>query len=204
MKNSILLIIIMITIFVCNKNKSQDLSQLKDGDIIFHTSQSKQSKMIEEVTDSKLTHVGVIFFKDNKPYVIEAVSPVKITPIKSFISRGLNSDYKVMRPNFELTNKDKETMYSYAKSQLNKSYDLKFQWSDNKMYCSELVWKIYKNAGVELCETKTFSDYDMDGDLAKSAIKNRYKNSSIDFSEKVVTPSDLSESDKLVTIIDTY
>ena len=33
----------------------------------------------------------------------------------------------------------------------NKDYDLYFEWSDDKIYCSELVWKIYKNgADIEL------------------------------------------------------
>lgn len=27
-----------------------------------------------------------------------------------------------------------------------KPYDIYFEWSDDKIYCSELVWKIYKHA----------------------------------------------------------
>jgi hypothetical protein len=109
-----------------------------------------------------------------------------------------------MRPNFNLSNDDKKKMYSYAKKQLGKNYDSKFQWSDNKMYCSELVWKIYKEIGVELCEVKQFSDYDLDNSLAVSAINKRYKNSNFNLSEKVVAPSDLFNSDKLKVIVDTY
>lgn len=32
-----------------------------------------------------------------------------------------------------------------------KDYDINFEWSDNKIYCSELIWKIYKRgAGLEI------------------------------------------------------
>jgi hypothetical protein len=72
------------------------------------------------------------------------------------------------------------------------------------MYCSELVWKIYKSAGYELCDVKKFSDYNLDNDLAKSAINNRYKNTKFNISESVVAPSDLYDSNKLSTIVDTY
>ena len=27
-----------------------------------------------------------------------------------------------------------------------KSYDLTFEWNDEKIYCSELIWKIYQRA----------------------------------------------------------
>ncbi len=201
---TIILITLFFMSFGCSKPQSSDFTNLKDGDIIFHTSTSSQSKMLKEVTNSELTHVGIIFFKDGKPFVIEAVQPVKITPLQSFINRGENSEYKIMRPNFNLSNDDKKKMYSYAKKQLGKNYDSKFQWSDNKMYCSELVWKIYKEIGVELCEVKQFSDYDLDNSLAVSAINKRYKNSNFNLSEKVVAPSDLFNSDKLKVIVDTY
>ena len=30
-------------------------------------------------------------------------------------------------------------------------YDLTFEWSDERIYCSELVWKIYERAlGIEI------------------------------------------------------
>ena len=32
-----------------------------------------------------------------------------------------------------------------------KNYDLTFEWSDDKIYCSELIWKIYKRStGIEI------------------------------------------------------
>ena len=201
---SLTLISLFLISLGCVKTQNIDFNNLKDGDIIFHTSKSSQSSMLKKVTNSNLTHVGMIFSNKGELFVYEAIQPVKITSLKSFIKRGQDSKYKVMRPKFELSNEDKKKMFSYAKKQLGKNYDSKFQWSDNKMYCSELVWKIYKEIGVELCETKKFSDYNLSNSLASTAINKRYKNTKFNLSEKVVAPSDLFESSKLKVIIDTY
>ena len=40
--------------------------QLQDGDLIFQTSQSSQSKAIQLATKSKFSHMGMIYIKDNK------------------------------------------------------------------------------------------------------------------------------------------
>ena len=184
--------------------KVEDKSQLKDGDIIFHTSQSSQSKMLQLATSSELTHVGVIFINNGKPYVFEAVQPVKITSFDSFVSRGLNSNYKILRPKTPLTKDQIKKGMAYSKLQMGKNYDLKFQWGDKKMYCSELVWKIYKHMGVELCEPKTFANFNLDDPIVRLAIKKRYGNQKFDLNELVVAPSDIYESDLLTTIYNTY
>jgi hypothetical protein len=55
--------------------------QLRDGDIIFQTSQSAQSIAIQKATHSKYSHMGIIFFRGGKPYVYEAIKIVQYTPL---------------------------------------------------------------------------------------------------------------------------
>ena len=38
-------------------------------------------------------------------------------------------------------------------------YDLQFKFNNGKMYCSELVWLIYKDQGIELCEPRKVSSF---------------------------------------------
>ena len=45
-------------------------TSLRDGDIIFHTSRSAQSAAIQLATHSRHSHVGLILFRDGKPYVL--------------------------------------------------------------------------------------------------------------------------------------
>lgn len=179
---------------------SQDF---KDGDIIFHTSKSSQSKMIQEVTESNLTHCGIIFFQNGKPFVFEAVQPVKITPLKDWIKRGVGGKYIVSRVKTPLNKVQIDQMYGYAKKQLGKSYDMKFQWSDTKMYCSELVYKVFSAGGIYVATPNKFSDYNLESEIVKDAINSRYGNS-INVNEKVVTPVDIYKSSSVKTIFNNY
>src|SRR5215510_7764871 len=54
---------------------------LRDGDIIFQTSQSSQSIAIQRATASPYSHMGVIFFRHGRPYVLEASATVRYTPL---------------------------------------------------------------------------------------------------------------------------
>lgn len=198
MKIILITFISLITLTGCYNDNN-----FKNGDVIFHTSKSPQSKMIQDVTQSKYSHVGIIYIKDGETYVMEAVQPVKVTPLNVFIERGVDSKYTVMRYKGNLWEEDFKKMYDYGSSQLGKNYDSKFQWSDNTMYCSELVYKIYETIGVELCEKNTFSDYNLSSKEVQDAIKNRY-NTELDMNELVVTPVDLLNSNLLTTIFDNY
>src|SRR5882757_2605456 len=60
-----------------------DVERLSDGDIIFQTSTSRQSKAIQLATHSKYSHMGILFHNPNMFYqdpngwsVFEAVGPV--------------------------------------------------------------------------------------------------------------------------------
>ena len=188
------------------KNKVQSTT-LKDGDIIFKTSQSSQCEAIRISTKSKFSHCGIIFFIDNMPMVLEAVQPVKITAFDKWVLNGKNNDYVVKR----LIDADKITalpnkikMQEYGKSLLAKDYDLYFGWEDDKIYCSELVWKIYKyGANVELCPTQKLSDFDLEHPKVKAILQQRYGNK-IPVTQTVVSPAKIEKSSLLYTVINTY
>ncbi|MFM7764841.1 MAG: YiiX/YebB-like N1pC/P60 family cysteine hydrolase, partial [Sphingomonadales bacterium] len=72
-------------------------SQIKDGDVIFQTSQSSQSKAIQLATKSKYSHCGIVYKDGNEFYVYEAVQPVKSTPLNKWIARGESGKYIVKR-----------------------------------------------------------------------------------------------------------
>jgi uncharacterized protein YycO len=184
------------------KKELKNVSELRDGDIIFHTSKSNQSQMLQVATNSELTHVGVIFFRNGLPYVFEAVQPVKITRLENFIARGVDGKYKIVRYKDGLTKEQINLGVDYSKRQLGKNYDIKFQWSDKKMYCSELVWKIYKEMGIDLCDPKTFSNYNISSPEVQKAIKQRY-GTTFNMDEQVVAPVDIYESSLVQTVFNT-
>ncbi|WP_136666964.1 YiiX family permuted papain-like enzyme [Flavobacterium sp. H122] len=191
--------------FYFHENKVSE--QVKEGDIILQTSESYQCEAVRLATNSKFSHCGIIFKDNDKTYVLEAVQPVKITPLDEWISHGKESDYLIRRcKNSEelLDSKKIESMKTYGKNMLNKDYDLYFEWSDEKIYCSELVWKIYKEgAGIEICPFKKLKEFNLSNPKVKKIMKERYGNN-VPLEENVIAPSQLAESKLLETVIDTY
>lgn len=183
--------------------KKQQSKDFKDGDIIFQYSDSMQSKALEFATKSKYTHCGIVFVENGKYYVCEAVQPVRVISLKTWISHGIRKHYVVKRlKNYRivLTAKNIKKLKKSAKKFLGKRYDLKFVWSDNRIYCSELVWKAYKRGlGIEVCKLKKFGDYDLSHPLVQLLIKERLKGK-IPQNEPVVAPIDILKSNKFYTV----
>ncbi len=179
----------------------------KDGDIIFQTSQSEQCEAVRIATNSKFSHCGIIYIENGKLYVYEAVQPVKMTLLSDWITHGEDSKYVVKR----LQNAEKimskevlSKMKSYGSQFNKKDYDLYFEWSNEKIYCSELVWKIYKEgAGIELCELQKLKEFNLSHPKVKAILNQRYGNA-IPYEESVVAPSQIVNSDQLITIFDNY
>jgi uncharacterized protein YycO len=177
--------------------------EIQTGDLIFHTSTSGQSLAIQIASDSKYSHVGMIYQDDGKDYVLEAVQPVKMTPLQDFINRGGNKYYVIKRlKNSEatLTPEGILKMKTIGKKYLNKNYDLRFEWSDDKIYCSELVWKIYYQAfGIKIGELQKIKDFDLSDPVVKAKARERYGNN-IPLEELIITPDRMFQSDKLEVI----
>lgn len=181
-----------------------DQSKLRDGDIIFQTSLSSQSKAIRQATHSNYSHCGIIFRDAGKNFVLEATEPVKLTALAEWVERGQGGHFVVKRlRNAEevLTPPTLNKMKDIGNAFKGKHYDTYFEWSDDKIYCSELVWKIYKEgAGIEICKPAKLKDFDLSTESVMRQIKDRY-GSHIPLDETVVSPSGIYNSEWLTTIL---
>lgn len=173
----------------------------REGDIIFHTSRSAQSLAIQQATHSIYSHMGIIFIQDNKPYVYEAASKVKYTPLQEWINRGIDKKYIIKRlNNVDLNTTKVAQLKKVADTFINKPYDSLFGWSDEKIYCSELVWKIYDRAlNIQIGKLQQLKDFDLSSPIVNTKLKERY-GKKIPYHEKVITPSAMFESPLLITI----
>lgn len=181
-----------------------DSKEIKNGDLIFQTSLSEQSQAIQIATNSKYSHCGILFQKDSSKdwYVIEAVQPVKWTPLKDWIDRGKDKHYVIKRLTTEspITDSTLNKVKLYAETFLGKDYDLTFEWSDDKIYCSELIWKTYKNTiGIEIGTTQKLKDFDLSNFIVSDKIRERY-GKNIPWEETVISPQAIFESSNLMTI----
>ena len=147
--------------------------------------------------------MGIIFIKDNKSYVYEASNVVKLTPLNKWIKRGVHNKFvakRLINSDQILTENAISKLYDEGKKYLGKPYDLYFEWNDDKIYCSELVWKIFKNGiGIEIGKLKKLKNIDLSNPIVINKLKERYKDQ-IPYEENVISPEEMFNSEKLMQI----
>jgi uncharacterized protein YycO len=181
----------------------QNQPDIKDGDLIFQTSLSGQSKAIQLATNSKYSHCGLVYSDNGQFYVFEAVQPVKATPLDKWIARGKNGHYVIKRlknADQVLTEATLQKLKQESGKFKGKNYDLAFEWSDDKIYCSELIWKIYQRAtGIEIGKLEKLSNFDLTNRAVKQKMKERYGDK-IPTDEIVISPAAIFDSELLKTV----
>ena len=182
--------------------------KLRDGDIVFQHSRSAQSKAVALATGSEWTHMGLIWIKDGEPWVLEAVQPVKLTPLPDWAVRGIRGRLVIKRL------RDAEKVFSPAAvtrlhalgtAWLGRPYDPLFQWDDDRLYCSELVYKLLdRAAGVQVGELRKAKDFDLASPEVQRLMAKRFGRPGVRFDpeETVVSPQQIFEDPKLVTVFE--
>ncbi|KOY88044.1 peptidoglycan peptidase [bacterium 336/3] len=187
-----------------NPIKQENFQKIKDRDIIFHVSLSGQGKAIQLATKSKYTHCGIIYEENGNFWVYEAIQPVQKTPLKEWIQRGDKQHYVIKRlknASNVLIPEVLQKMKDYGKTFQGKNYDIYFSWSDDRIYCSELVWKIYyKITGIQIGKLQKLREFDLTSSEVKQKMQERYGNN-IPFDEDVISPASIFHSKLLTTII---
>ncbi len=87
-----------------------------------------------------------------------------------------------------------------AQKLLGKPYDLTFEWGDNKIYCSELIWKVYqRGCGIELSTIEKLGDFDLSHPMVQAKMRERY-GETLPLNEPVVSPAALFNGPLLYTV----
>jgi hypothetical protein len=173
---------------------SGPLPAVRDGDVIFQTSRSSQSVAIQRATHSPYSHMGIVFVRGGQPYVLEASATVRYTPLKEWIERGKDAQYVLKRLRAPLTPAQVVQLRRAARPLEGRAYDLTFEWSDNRIYCSELVWKIYDRAlGIRLGELQKLRDFDLSDVAVRTKLKERY-GENVPLDGPVISPASMFEA----------
>ncbi len=193
-----LLITLMLTVLFISLNFKQEKKSYRDGDIIFQTTDGQTGKAIQLATHSEFNHCGVLFFENKEWVVYEAIQPVRKTSVSDFNSRGKGVIKRIENKVF--SKEDIQKLKTLFKKYENKDYDDAFNWSDERIYCSELVYKLYNNGlQIELCKPRKLNDFDLSHPLVKAKLKEKYGNK-IPLDEPMVSPEDIYKSALLVYI----
>jgi hypothetical protein len=170
------------------------VSEVREGDVIFQTSKSQQSPLIQIATRSKITHCGIIVMRGGKPYVLETLKTLVLTPLDKFIARGEDGKYWIKR------SKKENIKIKYAKY-LGKPYDLAFKFDNGRFYCSELVYDIYqKQLGIQLAEPKQVKDYLILFTDRLPKLKRAMKRRGISKEQYAIAPVDIFNSEYLESV----
>ncbi len=172
-----------------------------DGDIIFQSLDSRQSMAIHLVTHSPYSHCGILFKRDGEWWVYEAIQPVSRCRLEKWISRGKEERYVVKRLKDErLISGMADSLFALAASYDGKDYDAWFGWDDERIYCSELVWKVYqRGTGLRLGKLQTLGSLDLSAPQVQEILYERYGDK-VPLKDSLITPVAIFKSPLLKTV----
>lgn len=177
--------------------------QLRDGDLIFHASQSAQSRAIQLATHSPYSHCGLVYRAGGQWQVFEAVQPVKLTPLADWVARGQGGHFVVKRlrdADTALTPGALARLKAAGQPMLGRAYDLYFGWADDRIYCSELIWKVYdRGLHRQLGALQHLRDFDLRSPAVQAKLRERYGRR-LPLNEPVISPVSIFNSPELVTV----
>jgi cell wall-associated NlpC family hydrolase len=177
---------------------------VRDGDIVFQTSRSPQSLAVQRATSSPYSHMGMVFVRQGQAFVFEAAGRVRYTPLAAWVARGVGAHVVVKRLSDAAALLDPaavERLRKEARSFAGRPYDPAFAWSDERIYCSELVWKIYQRAlGIELGRLQKIREFKLDDPAVQEKIRERY-GAHIPLDEPAISPVAIFASPRLVTVL---
>lgn len=142
-------------------NKLMKSVTFEDGDVVFRRGKSMASQaVLLTEKNSMYSHAGIIYLVNHVPYVIHAVpgesgtdsEEIKCEKLTSFLGFEKASRAGIYR----LTSADKskrilalhKARQAFSQRvEFDEEYNLE---SDEKLYCTELIWKSYRAAGIDL------------------------------------------------------
>jgi len=139
--------------------------------------------IVQEFTNSSITHVGIIIKENNDYYVYEAIRPkVRKVLLNDYLKSIKDERIWIakLKSNYHV---DYEKMKSYLDSQLNKKYAIKNykkEKVDNKtIFCSQLVVECYNNScskKIFLSEAQNYAPIDVWNVIKNYSYIERYDN----------------------------
>lgn len=144
---------------------ASDIANLHNGDLIFRRGLDVEAEAVRAVDDDhRYTHVGLVLRHGTGPVYVLNIMPgekdgdpggVRIEPVQTFAGRNVAQAIGVYRLNGAApavaNTALAATEAAQAEAARHPAFDWDFDLSDaRKLYCTELVWRAYRAAGVNL------------------------------------------------------
>lgn len=199
----------------CQISSAQDLApvaetgSLRSGDIVFQDSSphSGQAGPIKALTRSDWSHCGIYFERPNGgPIVVDGNGRGDAVSWQNWRDNGAGGRFAAYRLRNQLSDEQVRGLRTAATRYDGRPYDFKFAWGDAEIYCSELIWKAYRDAlGLEVGRIQRLKDFDLRSPLALPLIKRDRGWGSVAIAEahgdeRVVSPQAIADSNLLERI----
>jgi len=184
------------------KARSGNGYQPVEGDILFQSLPNPAGldlvDAIEGSTGSPYSHCGMVFQQSGEWQVVEAIGPVKITPLDDYIARGRGNKFWAYRLDETSRNKVPAALTAMKKD-LGKPYDPRYRFDDEAVYCSELIWRGWKAAtGKELGTAVTLGS--LNWQPYQAVIEAIEGPGNLPLDRKMITPCDLAKAKELTRV----
>lgn len=188
------------------------LPPLQDGDLIFHSSRSFQSAAIMHATGSPITHMGIIQTTRFGPRVIEAHVVVRDLALLHWVFHGRNAGF-IIRRHPGLRPRQAQAIVQEALRLRGRPYDLMFYMDNQRPYCSEFAYVLFKRQGLELGKLQRLGDLDLSHPAVQALLDRRARRhpkcsglqdiascKQVLLRQPLITPRSILEDPRLVTV----
>jgi len=192
--------------FACTvpAEKKSETDLLQTGDLVFQDFDFGNSQAIKLISHSEYSHVGMIVKQNGETYVYEAVQPVGLCLFSEWKARNPDGKYLIRRlKNVQeiLTPSKVDALKAAMQNYIGKDYDGLFAWSDKRMYCSEVLWKLYKNVlNIEAGALQQLGDLDFTNPIVRRKLAEIY-GGEIPMDETVISPQAMLECPLFETLV---
>jgi hypothetical protein len=168
------------------------------GDVVFQSMpHTPLIEAIEGASESSLSHCGIVGQHHGQWVVYEALRGVEITPLKLFLLRGRQQGFAVYRLR-ESYRPQIPAILAATQQYLGRPYDIRYELDDEKIYCSELIYKAFRDVtGEELGKLVRLGD--LKWQPYEETIR-QLENGEPPLDRRMITPKDLALAPQLVLI----
>jgi len=171
----------------------------REGDVVFQSlPHGPLVEAIEGITNSPFSHCGVVMRNTEGHWVVhEAIGMVRETPLYLWSLRGRGARLDAWRLR-DISRRDISKLRDALNKHAGKPYDFRYAPGDAEIYCSELVFKAYRDAyAVQLGEWEDLGDLNW---RPFEAFIREMENGDLPLDRPMVTPVSVTRSADLVKV----
>ena len=171
-----------------------------EGDVAFQSlAHNPLIDAIEGATESPFSHCGILRRAGAGWVVVEAVGPVKETPLAAWIAQGRKKRYAVYRLHDRYRAKIPAFIQA-AQSYAGRPYDIHYDLDDEAIYCSELIYKAFaRSTGEELGKRQKLGELKWQ---AHAEVIREIEGGKLPLERVMITPRSLSEAPQLTKVFE--